>query len=116
MRVERGRTRVFVFFLGQVCLKRRPLLGPFAVVVVEDLGHRAPTDVFDQHGLFLGGRWSFLRIKCAERFDGFEVLLKLLLWSAFAQPIGFGDAVAVEIPGRFFLLVATVAVRFVADC
>jgi len=92
-------------------LKRRPLLGPLAVVVVEDLGHRAPTDVFDQHGFFLGSRRSFLRIERAERFDGLEVLLKLLLRPTFAKPIGFSDAVAVEIPGRFFLMAATVAVR-----
>jgi hypothetical protein len=42
--------------------------------------------------------------------NGFEILLKLLLRSAFTEPVGFGDSVTVKIPRRFFLMTP------VADC
>jgi len=41
--------------------------------------------------------------------DGGEIPLKLLLRPALAETVGFGDAVAVEVLGRFFLM-ATVAI------
>jgi hypothetical protein len=104
--IERRGSSVLKFFLGEIRLKGGTLLSPFPVVIVEDLGHRAPTDVFDQHRLFLGGRWPFLRIKRAEGFDGFEILLKLLLWPAIPKPIGFRDSIAAEIPRWFFLMAA----------
>jgi len=107
MSVERRGSGVLEFFRGEIRVKRGPFLGPFAVVIVEDLGHCAPADIFDQHGLFLGGGWSFLRIKRAERFDGPEILLKLLLRAAVAQPVGFRDAITIEIAGRLVLVAAT---------
>ena len=97
---------MFKLFLGQIGFEGSTFLGPFAVVVIKDLGHCAPTDVFDQHRLFLGGRWPFLRIKRAEGFNGFEILLKLLLWPAIPKPIGFRDSIAAEIPRWFFLMAA----------
>ena len=86
------------------------LLAPVRAVHVEDLGHRAPADVFDERGFFLVGGRAFLGIQRPQRFDRLEILLKLLLRPAVAEPVGLGDAVGVEIPGWFFLM-AAVAVR-----
>jgi hypothetical protein len=47
--------------------------------------------------------------------NGLEIPLKLLLRSALAETVGFGDTVVAEVLGRFFLM-ATVALRAVADC
>jgi hypothetical protein len=48
--------------------------------------------------------------------DGGKVALKFLFRAAFAQTISLGDAIVVEIPGRFFLLVAMLPFRPVAAC
>ncbi|HMP83165.1 MAG TPA: hypothetical protein PKA41_10740, partial [Verrucomicrobiota bacterium] len=97
---------MFKLFLGQIGFEGSTFLGPFAVVVIKDLGHCTPTNVFDQHRLFFGGRWPLVRIEWAERLDGLEILLKLLLRPAVAQTVGFRDAVAIEIAGRLVLVTA----------
>ena len=86
------------------------LFAPIRAVHVEDLGHRTPADVFDKRGLFLVGGRASLGIQRPQRFDRLEILLKLLLRPAVAEPVGFGDAIGVEIPGWFFLM-SSVAVR-----
>jgi hypothetical protein len=78
-------------------------------VVVEHLRHRAPADVFYKFGLVVVGGGAGLRFETAERLDGGEIPLKLLLRSALAETVGFGDAVVAEVLRRFFLM-ATVAV------
>src|SRR6185369_9047523 len=113
MGVERGRTGELVFLRREFLLQPLALPGPLAVVVVEDLGHPTPTDVFDQRRLFLLGRRTFISVQQPKRLDGSEILLKLLLWPTVAQPIGLGDAVTVEISGRLFLVAMMVAVRVV---
>src|SRR6185295_10508073 len=87
-------------------LQTLAFLGPFTVVVVEDLGHRAPPDVFDQSGFFFFGCSALLGVQHPQSLNGFEILLELLLRPAVPQAIGFRDAVTLEISRRL-VLVAT---------
>ena len=52
---------------------------------------------------------SLFGIQHPQRLNGLEIPLKLLLRSALAKTVGFGDAVVAEVLRRFFLM-ATVAV------
>jgi hypothetical protein len=47
--------------------------------------------------------------------DGCQVLLKLLLRPAVAQPIGLGNSVGVEILRRFVVVTVVAADAFAAD-
>ena len=53
MGVEGGGAGGTMFFIGQDFRKLDLLLAPVRAVHVEDLGHRAPADVFDERGFFL---------------------------------------------------------------
>ncbi|MGD0614994.1 MAG: hypothetical protein ABSA69_06075, partial [Verrucomicrobiota bacterium] len=86
---------VFVFIVREASLKCLAFLGPLAIVIVKHLGHCAPTDVFDQCGLLLGCRLPLLSVQPPQNFNGFEILPKLLLWAALAEPVGLGDAVGI---------------------
>jgi hypothetical protein len=99
-----------MFFIGQDFRKLDLLLAPIRAVHIEDLGHRAPTDVFDECRFFPVCGRAFFGIQRPQCFDRLEILLKLLLRPAIAQPVGLGDAVSIEILRRFFLMTA-VAVR-----
>ena len=112
MGVEGGGAGGTMLFIGQDFRKLDLLLAPVRAVHVEDLGHRAPADVFDERGFFLVCGRAFLGIQRPQRFDRLEVLLKLLLRSAVAQPVGLGDAVVVEILRRFFLMTRAVWLFF----
>jgi len=56
----------------------------------------------DQRGFFSGGPGSLQNKQGAERLDGFQILLKLLLRPSIGQTVGFRDAVTVGIAGRLF--------------
>jgi len=73
------------------------------------LGHCTPANVFNERGFFLVRRCSLFGIQHPQRLNGLEIPLKLLLRSALAKTVGFGDAVVAEVLRRFFLM-ATVAV------
>jgi hypothetical protein len=94
---------------------------PVGVVHVEHLGQRTPADIFYQCGFFFFRRWPFLGIQCPQRLDGGEVPLKLLFRPAFTDVVGFGDAITIEIFGRFVLMLPMPTFRLlpvlpVADC
>ena len=105
-----------MFLVGQNFSKLDLLFSPVGAVHVEHLGHRAPTDIFHERGFFIFCRRTLLGIKRPQRLNGFEILLKLLLRSAFTEPVGFGEAVVVEILRRFFLVATMAVVRPVAGC
>ena len=109
MGVQGGGAGGTVFLIGQNFRKLDLLLVPVRVVHVEHLGQPAPADIFDQHGFFLLGRRPFLGIERSQRLNRGKVPLKFLFRSAFAQPVGFGDAIIVEIFRRVFLLLAMFA-------
>ena len=111
MGVQGGGAGGTVFFVRKDFRKLDLFLVPVGVVHVEYLGQPAPTDVFDQHGFFLLGRGPLLGIELSQRFNGRDVSLKLLLGSAFAQPVGFGDTIVVKIFRRVFLFLAMFAFR-----
>jgi hypothetical protein len=58
MRVKRGGAGMFNFLLGQRFIERGAFFCPFAIAVVEDLGHSTPSHIFDQDCFFLGCRLS----------------------------------------------------------
>ena len=116
MRVESGGPGKFIFLLGQFLAQRFAFFQPFRVEGVEDLGHRAPANVFDQDRLVFLSGWTRFAFQRPERPNCLQVLLKLLFRSASAQPIRLRDSVAVEIlrrlvPRRAFVADGMVAVR-----
>ena len=106
MGVERGGAGGTMFIVRKNFRKPELFLAPVGVVHVEHLGHRAPADIFYERGFFLRGRRSFLGIELPQRFDCRDVFLELLFWPAVAQAVSVGDAIAVEILRRFFLMAA----------
>jgi len=104
MGVQGGGAGGTVFFVRKNSRKLDLFLAPVGVVHVEYLWQPAPADVFDQHRFFFLGRGPFLGVELSQRFDCRDVSLKFLLGSAFAQPVGFGNSIVVEIPRRFFLM------------
>ena len=106
MGVEGRFAGVFKFFLVDFAAKRRTLFRPFLIVVVEDLGHCAPTDILDQHRFFVRAGGSLFRLQFAKRLDGSDVLEKLLLRAARAQAVVVGNPVAVLI-GDYRLAVSS---------
>ena len=114
MGVQGGGTGGTMLLIGQNFRKLDLFLVPVGVVHVEHLRQPAPTDVFDQHRFFFLGRGPFFGVELLQRFDCRDVPLKFLLGSAFAQPVGFGDAIVVEIFRRVFWLLAMFAFRPVA--
>ena len=106
MGVEGRFAGVFKFFLMDFAAKRRTLFRPFLIVVVEDLGHCAPTDILDQQRLFVRVRWPLFRLQLAKGLDGSDILNKLLLRPARAQAVVVGNPVAVLI-GDYRLAVSS---------
>src|SRR5437879_6008687 len=114
MRVESRRTARFILLLGQFLAQRFAFFQPFRVEGVEDLGQRAPANVFDQRRLVFLSSWTRFAFQCPERPNDFQVLLKLLFRSASAKPVSVSDPVAVEVPRRLVPRRAFVADGMVA--
>jgi len=77
---------------------------PVGVVPVEHLGQPAPADIFYQSGFFLRRRRPFLGIERPQRLNRGKVPLKFLFRAALTDTVGLGDAIAIEIFWRFFLM------------
>ena len=101
MSVECGRAGLLIFFVRKLSLQRFLFFRPGGIGVVEDLGHGAPAGVFDQRGLLVRGGRSRLGFQHAKNLDGPEILLELLFGTACSQTVVVGDAMVVEIAGRF---------------
>jgi len=75
MRVECRGPGEIKFLLRQLFAKRLALLRPKNIEFIEDLGHRAPTNIFNEFRFFVFGCGTRFRFELSQCSDGGEILL-----------------------------------------